>query len=343
MPIQIINPIEYPGWDQLLTANENASFFHTSAWARVLYESYKYKPLYFASIDNGKLTALMPLMEIRSPLTGKRGVSLPFTDYCPAIAADQDHYQNILEDIIAYGKKAGWKSIEFRNGENPFLNARPSSNYYAHTLKLTPNEQDLLKSFRSSTKRNIKKAEKEGVKAELHQSYDAIKEFYRLNCITRKHHGLPPQPFLFFKNIFKHVISHDHGHTLLAYHNKKIIAGAVYFHFRDKALYKYGASETRYQHLRANNLVMWEAIKWYAKHGYQLFDFGRTEPENEGLLQFKRGWGTAEKSISYYKYDLTRNAFESNKAGIRSSYPFLKLTPLPLLKLAGRLLYRHVG
>jgi hypothetical protein len=60
-PITIVNPIEYPNWDDLLLTNDQSTFFHTSAWARVLHESYKYKPLYFTSIDNGKLSALIPV------------------------------------------------------------------------------------------------------------------------------------------------------------------------------------------------------------------------------------------------------------------------------------------
>ena len=52
-PITIVNPLEYPNWDELLLTNDQSTFFHTSAWARVLHASYKYKPLYFTSIDNG--------------------------------------------------------------------------------------------------------------------------------------------------------------------------------------------------------------------------------------------------------------------------------------------------
>ena len=74
MEVEIINPIEYPGWDDLLLTNDQSSFFHTSAWASVLVESYSYTPLYFTIIEAGKLSALIPLMEIKSFLTGKRGI-----------------------------------------------------------------------------------------------------------------------------------------------------------------------------------------------------------------------------------------------------------------------------
>jgi hypothetical protein len=54
MKLKILNLLTYPNWDDLLLAHEDYAFFHTSAWARVLSESYGYKPLYFTAIQNGR-------------------------------------------------------------------------------------------------------------------------------------------------------------------------------------------------------------------------------------------------------------------------------------------------
>ena len=344
MNLTILNPLEYPGWDELLLTNSDYSFFHSSSWARVLCESYKYKPLYFTSIDNGKLSALIPVMDVRSPLTGRRGVSLPFTDYCQPIISDKSHFQEIIDNIIVYGKKAEWKYIEYRGGEEYFQDKIHSSFYYMHTLNLTQDEQELLSSFRSSTKRNIKKAIKEGVAIEICNSLESINEFYRLNCITRKHHGLPPQPYYFFLKIYENIISKKKGLVVVAYFQGKTISGAVYFHFGDKAIYKYGASDRNYQRLRPNNLVMWEAIKWYAQNGFKHFSFGRTDLDHEGLLQFKRGWGTYEKTIKYHKYNFKKASFISERsklAGFQTR--IFNVTPIPVLKFVSSMVYKHMG
>jgi len=344
MQLQIINPLEYPGWDELLLTNENCSFFHSSSWARVLCASYKYKPLYFTSIDNGGLSDLIPVMEIRSLLTGSRGVSLPFTDYCQPIISDRSHFKEIIDELIAYGNKAGWKYIEWRGGESYFQDIIHSSFYYGHILDLTQNEQELLSSFRSSTKRNINKAVKEGVAIDICNSLESIKEFYRLNCITRKHHGLPPQPYYFFNKIYEHIISKKKGFVVLASFQKRVISGAVYFHFGNKAIYKYGASDKSYQKLRANNLVMWEAIKWYAQNGFKHFSFGRTDLDHEGLLQFKRGWGTNEKTIKYHKYNFKKASFISERSKVTGFHNrVFNVIPIPVLKFVGSMVYKHIG
>jgi hypothetical protein len=341
--LELLNPVELDDWDELLLTNESYSFFHTSPWAKVLCESYNYKPLYFTAIDNGRLSALIPIMEINSLLTGRRGVSLPFTDYCQPIISGKVDSQAIIGSLIGYGKKAGWKYIEWRGDEGCFRTVTPSSFYFGHTIDLTRNEKEILSTCRSSTQRNIKKAVREGVHVDICNSLEATKVFYQLNCLTRKNHGVPPQPFLFFKKVFEHIISRGLGVIALASHSEKVIAGAIYFHFGGKAIYKYGASHQNYQHLRPNNLVMWEAIKWYARNGFKVLNLGRTEQENAGLLQFKRGWGTREETIKYFKYDFRKKTFVRDHSKIWRFSKFFKRTPSPLLNHIGAILYRHIA
>ena len=351
--LKIINPIDYPEWDKLVLSTQDYSFFHSSAWARVLTESYGYRPLYFALIEDGRLLAMIPCMEIKSIITGKRAVSLPFTDYCepifpPALEKEGEGLENplsmILNALISYGKKAAWKTLELRFGVSQLQQILPSYTYYGHTVDISGKEDEIFSSFRSSTKRNIRKAIKEGVKVRILNSLDSIREFYRLNCITRKEHGLPPQPYLFFEKIYEHVLSKNKGFVVLASYDNTCIAGAIYFHFGEKATYKYGASDRNYQHLRANNLVMWEAIKWCSQNGYKRFCFGRTEPDNKGLLQFKRGWGSDERILNYYKYDIKSETFVSDTSHLSGVHnKVFHNMPIPLLRITGSVLYKHIG
>lgn len=343
MNIQIINPIEYPNWDDLLLTNDQTTFFHTSAWASVLSEAYNYKPLYFTIVEDGQISVLIPIMEINSFLTGKRGVSLPFTDECCPIAKNNEKFQHLTKFIFEYGEKAGWKNIELRGNHNALTNLPAYKSYYTHVLDLDESENRIFSSFKSNVKRNIKRALKEGLQVNLSNTWESMMTFCRLNCMTRKKHGLPPQPLSFFKKIFEHIILPQNGLIVQALIQMKPIAGAVYYHFGNHAVYKYGASDRKYLNLRPNNLVMWEAIKYYINNQFQNLSFGRTEPDNHGLLHFKRGWGTREETLNYYKYDLKQDCFVSKESKLRTSYNIFKHMPSPLLRLTGNILYRHVG
>lgn len=342
--MQIISPLTYPDWDNLLLAAPGSSIFHTSYWARVLHDSYGYQPCYLTNINNGKMDVLVPMMEVKSLLTGSRGVSLPFTDYCEPIISNQNDMQDALEQLKDYGKKAKWKYLELRGGKEWFGQTPHSSFFYRHVMKLSADIDVMYGQLKSSTRRNIKKALREGVAITRGNSLDAVKSFYHLHCMTRKKHGIPPQPFQFFQKIYEHVISIDHGQVILAAHNGKTIAGAIYFHFGNEAIYKFGASESAYLSLRPNDLIMWETIQWYCRNGCTRFSFGRTESENEGLRQFKNGWGAEEKTIKYFKYDFKKRAFMIGSAHVADyRNNILRKMPIPLLKVAGSLLYKHMG
>jgi hypothetical protein len=344
MQLSIINPLNYPNWDDLVLSTDKCSIFHSSHWARVLSESYGYQPLYFVKIADGKLNMLFPFVEINSLLTGKRGVSLPFTDYCEPIIPQQNNFQDAMCYLIEYAKKAGWKYIEIRANGSLFNGTPPSSFYYGHTLDLSQGIERIFPNLRDSTRRNIRKAEREGIKVTIGNSLEYVSQFYRLNCLTRKMHGLPPQPFSFFKSIHAHLISCNHGIIVLASHKGTSVSGAVYFHFEEKAFYKYGASDRGYQSLRPNNLVMWEAIKWYTLNGYKSLCFGRTEPENKGLMQYKSGWRANEHLIHYYKYDLLKEAFVPDSSKVTDFYHKLFAhMPNLISKMSGTLLYKHMG
>jgi lipid II:glycine glycyltransferase (peptidoglycan interpeptide bridge formation enzyme) len=340
---EIIDPSKTVNYDEMVLSTSGASFFHTSAWARVLVESYGYKPHYFAIQDGDSFSALVPCMEINSFLTGKRGVSLPFTDYCKQLIRDERDLGKIFEEIVSHGVKAGWRSIEIRDSLCR-SDSKSSSHFYGHTLDLARNYDTIAASFRSSTRRNTAKALKSGITIQIGTTPDAIERFYRLNCLTRRDHGLPPQPLLFFRKIQEHIISLQHGIVVLATYAGRTIAGAVYFHFNGKAVYKFGASDSRYRHLRANNLVMAEAIRQLSEHGCQSLCFGRTEPGNKGLLQFKSGWGAVERRIDYYKFDIQKETFIEEKSKLHGMHnKIFGSMPISLLRMCGRLLYRHVG
>ncbi len=360
----------------MLLHTPGACFFHSSPWARVLAESYGYIPLYFSVQENGTFKALVPVMEVKSILTGKRGVSLPFTDYCEPIISEGVDFIYLFNRIIEYGKTRGWKYIELRgassffapcpsNLEPPTLSPAPSPvgpasyspapralhpapvfrSYLGHTLDLTRGEERIFSALRDSTRRNIRKAEKEKVEVRMGSTPGAVSEFYRLNCLTRREHGLPPQPYHFFVRIQREVFSKENGFVALAYFNGKAVAGNVFFHFGRQAIYKYGASDKSYQSLRANNLVMWEAIKYFCQRGARSFCFGRTELGNDGLRTFKRGWGTEETAINYYKYSLKEGCFVNSRGNDFPNLPnmILNKMPIPALKIIGDLAYKHMG
>jgi lipid II:glycine glycyltransferase (peptidoglycan interpeptide bridge formation enzyme) len=262
---------------------------------------------------------------------------------CEPLAGSPEIFDTLFREVQAYGRKAQWKSLELRGG-GAFLAKRPAwANHFIHSLDLTADEVAVRAKFRPNIRQNIRKAKKESVQVKFEHSLEATAAFYKLNCSTRRHHGLPPQPWRFFEKMWEHVIASGKGWVALAEFQHHLIAGAVFVFYGDQVLYKFGASNREFLHLRPNDLLMWEAIQWCIRKGIRGFSFGRTEPDNKGLVRFKRKWGPDETLIRYIKFDLHKNVFLAASSTQNTSYAILKKLPEPVLKMLGKMLYRHVG
>jgi hypothetical protein len=342
--IRLVNPLESADWDTNLTNLPGAGFFHTCIWARVLNETYGYQPLYHATFGSGRIRTLLPLMEINSWLTGRRGVGLPFTDLAEPLCPDAESFHRLFQAAKHLAGKRQWKYLECRGGKKWLPDAPASTSFLNHTLNLASGETALFAGFEDSVRRAVRKAERNNLNLEFSQSLESMQAFYHLLCQTRRRHGVPPQPFSFFASIQRHVLANNHGWIVLARHDNRPVAGAIFFHFGCHSIYKFGASDENCQHLRANNLVMWRAIQHYAQEGFGHLNFGRTSLSNTGLRKFKLGWGASEEQVEYVRYAPRAAAFITARDEAQGWYNRIFQTlPLPLSRLAGALLYRHIA
>ena len=342
---KIVNPLTIKNWNELIIQHKEYSFFHSKEWINVLCQSYGYKPLFFVKLDNDRIYSLIPSMRISSIITGKRLVSLPFSDHCDSFFNSIEDSKELQEEMISYAKKNQLSYIEFRSSDTKF----PFTQFefrtdLRHILNLETEEYELYKSFSDNTKRNIKKALKENVSIIVKNDIVGLKIFYDMICETRQKHGLPPQPYNFFRTIYRSVLGKNMGDLIFAKHNEEFISGAMYFKIGNKILYKFGASFARYNHLRGNQLLMWEAIRKYKSEGYKELDFGRTEINHEGLRRFKLSFNAEERLIYTTRFDINTMSFISPDTRTNGFYNTLfNKTPISVLKMIGNTFYKHIG
>lgn len=339
--VRFINPLDDAAWDRNVAQFAGANSFHSAAWCRVLKDTYGFVPLYAVAEMKGCITGVLPLIEVNNLPKGRRGVSLPFTDECRALGNETGVVEQLTGAVIDEGKRRRWNYAEFRGA--PLSNGVAAISFYSHRVDLKSADK-MFQKFDSSVQRAIRRAENSGVVVEITHTLEAVRAFYRLHERTRQKHGVPPQSFTFFENIQRHVLQAGQGFVVLARANDQVIAAAIFFHFSDRAIYKFGASDDRFQQLRANNLVFWKAIRALADRGAVELDFGRTSLDNEGLRRFKLGWGASESHLDYCKYDFRseRLVKDTDRAAGWHKHVFGML-PRTLCRWAGTLLYPRLA
>lgn len=339
-----VSPLQDSAYDRLVAGHPDCVPFHARAWLQIINDTYGHQPICFVNQVGEPNSSALPLVEVSSRITGKRGVALPFADYCPPIATDAATYRTLFDQAVSYGRERGWRFIEVRGGRK-YLGELPASvAFWEHTLDLTPGADKVFAQFEGRMRNAIRKSEREGIRVEVSVSPAAVATYYALHCETRRKHGAPPQPFAFFASLHRHMISKEGGIVAIGWLRDVPVAGAVFLHHGSRAVYKFSASNEAYLSLRGNNSVLWEAIRWYANNGFSEMHFGRTSLGNEGLRKYKLGWATRESNLEYFKYDIGKQSYvtEVDKAeGVQNR--LFRHLPRPLFRLAGRALYRHLA
>ncbi len=182
--------------------------------------------------------------------------------------------------------------------------AHPLFTKFTFVLDLTPSEDELMKSFHSKTRYNIRVAERHGVTVSERNTPDAFASYIALTeettkrqkfyAHTRNYHEIQWETL---PHIAKSPFTTLSSHLLLANYNKKTLASWILFVFKDTLYYPYGASSNEHRETMSSNLIMWEAIKFGKRLGLKKFDMWGalgTEPDTTdtwyGFHRFKQGY-----------------------------------------------------
>ena len=156
-------------------------------------------------------------------------------------------------------------------------------------IDLTPSEEDLMKSFSGKTRYNIRLAGKRGVIVKEDNSDEAFKKYLDLTRETVSRQGFYAHTEKYHRLMWDVLKKAGIAHLLTATYQGEIITTWILFAWKKFLYYPYGASTEKHKEVMANNLMMWEAIRFGKKIGLTTFDLWGRE-EGKGFTKFKEGY-----------------------------------------------------
>jgi hypothetical protein len=340
-----IDPLRDPRWQVFVDSHPDASVFHQPGWLKSLSLCYGYKPVALTLTPPGSpLENALLYCEVRSPLTGDRLVSVPFSDHCEPLLSAREELDSFAAHLARTIEKNGWKYFELRpvrHAPDEKRNLRLSCSYYLHRLDLRPPEQALFKGLhRDSVQRKIRRAEREALRYEEGNSEELLEHFYRLMIMTRRRHGLPPQPLNWFRSVIKSM--GKNAQIRVAFKGDTAVASIFTLTTRKSLVYKYGCSDTRFNNLGGTAMLFWNAICQAKANGLVEFEMGRSDIPNKGLITFKERWAAKRSVVKYWRYP-AQNSSSHTERLVKYGKRLISIAPDRALVLLGSLLYRHVG
>ena len=333
---------EDSAWGAFVDAHPEATCFHRPEWSRLLAESYGYPG--FVVVDrapDGRIVGGLPLLEVRQLSLRRRWVCLPFSDECGPLLAAEGSAERLLAGVDDLRRRVKVDQVEVRvDLSGTGWAAGPVG--VVHTQPLEQDVDRALADFSGSGRRHLRKAQRSGVVVRQGSGVEDIKRFYALHVATRRRKGVPVQPRRYFRLLWEIMIAGGHGALLLAEHDGTLVAGAVYLVGGRTATYKYGASDPAHWGLYPNNLLMWHAMRWAVERECSTFDWGRSDPHDDGLRRFKASLGGRERTLVYTRQPGAELAGSGGAASLLMG-PLLRRLPPWACQATGELLYRYAG
>ena len=252
------------------------------------------------------LTALVAFAKSERIFLLRVGPAIPYRDWDGevikgALASDQAssllntsstlEYENGRTAIESF-EKAGWRAVVSESG---FSEGQPN---FVFQLDLrNKDEESLLAGFNQLWRRNIKKADKEGVEV-IRGGREDLADFHKVYLETAKRDRFIPRPLRYFERMWDELNRGEmHLKLFLAKWQGQTIASTIAIQVGDHYWYSYGASTAFGREARGSTAVQWVMMKDALASGAACYDLRGITPtldpkdSHVGLIQFKVGTG----------------------------------------------------
>lgn len=295
----LLDPGDTDRWNGFVAASGPASIYHLAQWKGLIEETFGHRCYYISARDaEGNIHGVLPLVYMKSILFGRFIVSLPFFNYGGVCSTGADASRVLMDEAVRIAMDEGASHMELRHTENTMPGMPVKTSKVSMLLELPGTVDELMKSFGSKLRSQIKKPEKEGLTARVGGA-EELDAFYHVFSLNMRDLGTPVYSKRFFDNIMR--VFRDSARICTVYTGQgEPAASGFLIGFRDRLEIPWASSLRRFNPLSPNMLLYSTSLRFACENGYGVFDFGRSTP-GEGTYRFKEQWG-ARPLQHYWHY-----------------------------------------
>lgn len=326
-------------WNEFLSTYEGIPYCYTIAFLEYmnLYSKNLIEDKSFVVIQNGKCIGIcyLPIENINGIPHISLSGSYTFAPFTISLKIEKEMY-SIIEDISYY---YGVKKImfQFNSLQMEYLNKYNKLRAYKYLdttesdciLDVRPSERELWSGVRKGHKHAINKIlkdesfevicyDKSNISIEMSEKYRLL----HIKCAGRETRG---------KNTFYkqyEMIKKDMATLFALLYNGKQIGFCYFIHFQKTVVYLSAADDPDFNNFSIYHSIIWEAIKYYNKKGYDFMQFqppcgysyqfdNYIDKKQVNISSFKRGFGLKSvhmfRGIKYFDKELFNNDIDHFK------------------------------
>jgi FemAB-related protein (PEP-CTERM system-associated) len=327
-------------WDAFVRRTADATFFHLSAWERIVREVFRHRTFFLYAERAGDIIAVLPLAEVRSRLFGHALTSLPFCVY-GGVAGNAEGAALLEAEAEALARRLRVEHLELRNFAPRHADWPRQDLYVTFRKEILPDEEANLLAIPRKQRAMVRKGIRHGLVAEID---DDIERFFALYADNVLRHGTPALPKAFFRRL-RSEFGADCEVLTVTGADGRPLSSVLTFYFRDEVLPYYAGDDVAARELAANDFKYWALMRRAGARGCRVFDFGRSKV-GTGPYSFKKNWGFEPQPLSY-EYRLYRRESVPQNNPMNPKYrAFIALwrrLPLRVANSLGPLIVRNLG
>lgn len=292
------------GWDDYVSRHPDGTGYHQLAWLESIASAYGHRVWCLVAMSpGGNLSGVMPLCEFRVPLMGAHWISLPYCDLGGPLASSETAALALRERALDLVKRYSGKGLSLRL---PGAAVDPSTELaqakVSMLCELPDSSEALFRSYKPKLRSQIRKAEKNGLRAEVTSGEDAIGLFYEVFADNMHRLGSPVHSLRWFQDLQQAF--GDRLRVGLVYSDDNVIGAGIILINGARASIPWASTLAEFNRLAPNMLLYWTLLAHVTDSGCRVFDFGRSTP-GEGTYRFKKQWGAEPHELHWL--DLSPN------------------------------------
>lgn len=332
---------EQAQWDEYVHASEYSTPYHLSGWKDVLQEVFDIETHYLLALENDEVVGVLPLLHIKSLLTGHYITSLP-GGLC---AECESSAELLLEQAKKLVRETNARYLILRDGRKRWdLPGLVTDEEHITLMVRLDTDLELVKSeFKKRTRQLVNKAVQSGLESET--GLENLPEYYPVYAQAMKELGTPSPGIDFFMSMAAHFP--EESNLLTLYYDDRIVGGGFMAPFKDTVYCTWAGMLREYYSLRSSHLLVWNTITYAFNHGFQWVDLGRCK-KNSGSYVFKKDFGAEPRQLYQQSFlngtstPPSVGAAMEEDPGFRTFVKIWRLLPIQVTEYLGPKLRKRV-
>lgn len=289
-------------WDAYVAAHPEATPFHSRAWCEAVTAATGHQCHFVAARDGaGRVTGMVPLHHVRSPLFGQALVGSGFA-VDGGLLADDDGVAAVLADGAAnIARTLNVPSVELRGGPLPMGEGwhREEGVYAGFARDLAADDEAELLAIPRKQRAEVRKALGGALTVTTGRDPAERADHYRVYATSVRNLGTPVFP----KELFDAVLDAfgDDADILTVRHEGRAVASVLSLYWRGTVMPYWGGGLAEARGLRANELMYYALMGHVRAKGCTRFDFGRSKL-GTGPFSYKKNWGFEPQPRIYARW-----------------------------------------